>query len=78
MRLVEKLDWKGLNPLKRRLSAYCAVNALHLVYTKKSQLILCKMKVVVRSEIHTKHILHCEHYVEFCNVKKLSGKISNH
>ena len=30
---------------------------------------LCKAKVVVSSEIRTKHITQCEHHVEFLNTK---------
>jgi len=43
-------------------------SALHLVYRKNSQLMMCKVKAV-RSEIHTKHIMHCEHHLEFFSVK---------
>jgi hypothetical protein len=50
------------NPLKTIcnlvyiLSAYCTVNTLDFGYKKVSYLMLCKAKVVVCSEIRTKHI----------------------
>jgi len=55
----------NFNLLKTKgISPYRAVNTFHHGY-KTSQLMMCKAKAAVCSEIHTKNLTQSEHHVEF-------------
>jgi len=65
-----------INPMKVKcnllyIRTQCVppINTLHLGYKKTNQLVMCKVKVAVCSEIYIQHIIQCQHHVEFLNVK---------